>query len=136
MVKFFIFIYLSIYLFFWLERKKSTLNSCVDKSVEERKNKILIRTMILSYKLCINILVEPVKVDIRRTQTVRKLCCCSDESGRNRNKFLFINVKRFKRSFSVEVLHLTSPLHTFSVSAWNCNTSYVSAVHITVPGSQ
>ena len=28
--------------------------------------------MILSYKLCINILLEPVKVDIKRTQTRKK----------------------------------------------------------------
>ena len=44
----------------------------VDKSVELRKSQILGRTMILSYKLYTNIPLEPVKVDIRRTETENK----------------------------------------------------------------
>ena len=44
----------------------------VDKSVEERKKYTLGGTVILSYKLCINILLEPVKIDIKRTQTKNK----------------------------------------------------------------
>ena len=48
----------------------------VDKSVEERKNKTLGRTVILWYKLCISkphqCTLEPVKVDIKRSQTKNK----------------------------------------------------------------
>ena len=70
--------------------------------------------MIVSYKLCINILLEPVKVDIKRTQTksktVRKYSNNTNQPGSQVETgaiflfgiiFLFMNVKRFKRSFSV-----------------------------------
>ena len=32
-----------------------------------------------------SVVVEPAKVDITRTQTVQKLCCCQDDLGRHRN---------------------------------------------------
>ena len=52
--------------------------------------------MILSYKLCINILLEPVKIDTERTQS-------KDKTG---IIFLFISVKKFKWSFSVVLFYV------------------------------
>ena len=52
--------------------------------------------MILSYKLCINILLEPVKIDTERTQSKEKTGII----------FLFISVKKFKRSFSVVLFYV------------------------------
>ena len=49
--------------------------------------------MIISYKLCISIFLEPVKVDIKRTQT-KKL------------NIPIINIKRFKRSFSLVLFYM------------------------------
>ena len=57
--------------------------------LERDKTKYQEKKIILSYKLSVNILLEPVKVDIKRIQTqnktVRKLFCFADGSGRNMN---------------------------------------------------
>ena len=59
--------------------------------------------MIVSYKLCINTLVEPVKVDIKRAQ----ICVVSQMSEAETGIiFLIMNVKRFKGSFFVASFYM------------------------------
>ena len=66
--------------------------------------------MILSYKLCINILLEPITIDIKRTQTtnISTQNCAAVQMSQEETgiMFLLMNVKRFKKSFSVVLFYI------------------------------
>ena len=93
-----LFIYVFIYLFIYLtgEKKVNPALYCPSTNQLKREKTVVGRTMTLSsHELCIIILLEPVKVDIKRTQTKNKTI----------RKYwiiiLFMNVKRSKEIFSV-----------------------------------
>ena len=94
----YLFIYVFIYLFIYLtgEKKVNPALYCPSANQLKREKTVVGRTMTLSsHELCIIILLEPVKVDIKRTQTKNKTI----------RKYwviiLFNNVKRSKEIFSV-----------------------------------
>ena len=59
--------------------------------------------MIVSYELCINILSETLKVDIKTTRSSVAAQKSQEETGLI---FLLKNVERYKRSFSIVLFYI------------------------------